>query len=145
MSSSGQVQALLDSGATGNLAGAGTPTGFSMPDGSGNTLFSMPNGQPGVGGATQMNPLSMGQGVMNGVTPVGGANMSSLGSLLGAAKGMSQQTGWQPQNGAHMPYHGGEAVNFMPPSAVTLPYSLASGGTSGLLQQILRGAQGNPI
>lgn len=146
MSSDGSGGIDLGSGATGNLGGGSTPSGFTMPDGSGNTLFSMPGGGAAVPGSVQPNPFSMGQGVMNSgnLSGIAGQNAQLQKLLSAAGKGTAPQQAGGMQSGMGGGHGSGGAVNFMPSSAITLPYSLSTGGTQSLLNQILQRANSNP-
>lgn len=139
----------LGSGATGNISDA-APSGFTMPDGSGNTLFSMSNGGAAMPGQVQSNPMSMGMGAMNG---------SNLSGAIGTAPDFkSALYAISKANGAANPdanlmqgvrmggggARGGSPSGFVPMSAITLPYTLATGGTQSLLQQILNQNKLNP-
>jgi hypothetical protein len=139
----------LGAGASGNIS-SGAPSGFSMPDGSGNTLFSMPNGGAAMPGQVQSNPMSMGMGAMNG---------SNLSGAIGTAPDWkSALYAISKANGSASPDDnlmqgvrmgggsrgGSSAGGFLPSSAVTLPYALSTGGAQSLLQQILNQNKLNP-
>jgi hypothetical protein len=145
--SSGDGGISLGAGAGGNIGGA-NPSGFTMPDGSGSTLFTLPNGNVALPGEVQNNPLSMGQGVMNSQM-MSGAGMGGLRApqslgMGGAGGGSGTQAPLMGMHSGGMGGGHGGAMSFMPSSAITLPYSLATGGTQSLLQQIMQRANSNP-
>jgi hypothetical protein len=145
----------LGSGSTGNLTDS-APSGFAMPDGSGNTLFSMPNGGAAIPGQVQSNPMSMGMGVMNGSSLSGlnsgfGPNASSaFQQFQQRQQGGAKQSGQGAQSGAQgfgVGMMGGRStgsINFLPSSAITIPYTLSSGPAQSLLQQIMNRNKLNP-
>lgn len=158
MSTSGSNGLSLGAGATGDL-GESTPTGFSMPDGSGSTLFSMPGGGAATPGQMQTNPMSMGQGFTNGPMLSGngtGFNSAQLLGMLGGAGGngvgKDAMTGGYKSQGTDMASgmhgvgaRGGGSVDYLPSSAITSPYTLSTGGAQSLLQQIMNQNKLNPL
>ncbi|GJH31448.1 hypothetical protein CBA19CS91_01845 [Paraburkholderia hospita] len=154
-----------DSGLTGTVSANGSGLGSAMGGDLGGALGDAPSGLfsgllPG-GGMTGTSSGALGGGLSGetaGLSGIGGASMGGYGGLLSNLLNQGQQqlqqqqntqqrqnTGWQPQNGARAPYRGGgQGVSFLPQSAITLPYTLSSGNTDSLLQQILRAAQTNP-
>lgn len=124
-----------------------TGNSFTMPDGS------MSNPMP-----VQMNPLSMGMGVLNpndfsgaGISDGVDANAQAM-KLAGVGQGLLSKfgagnSGAQPQNGASYRFGGGagmahalNSAGFMPASAITSPYG--TGAAASLLQQIMQQANG---
>lgn len=101
-------------------------------------------------GQVQSNPMSMGMGAMNG---------SNLSGAIGTAPDWkSALYAISKANGSASPDDnlmqgvrmgggsrgGSSAGSFLPSSAVTLPYTLSTGGAQSLLQQILNQNKLNP-
>jgi hypothetical protein len=107
----------------------------------------MPGGGAAVPGQVQSNPMSMGQGVMNSGNLSGMTQQNAILQKImqgAGGKGAAQQApgGMGGMGGMH---GGGNGMqSFMPSSAITLPYSLSTGGTQSLLNQILQRANSNP-
>lgn len=121
--------------------------------------FTMPDGSMGNPMPVQMNPMSMGMGLLNpndfsgnGASDGADPNAQAM-KLAGIGQGLlskfgSGNSGAQQQNGASAPYRFGggagmahavsNSAGFMPANAITSPYG--TGSAASLLQQIMQQA-----
>jgi len=157
-----------DSGLTGTVSANGSGLSGLMGGDLGGSLGSAPTGLfsgllPGGGmGGTASGALGGGlSGEAAGASGIGGASMGGYGGLLQNLLGKGQQFAQQQQQqqsqqrpmGMGGGYGGGgrfggaggaRSIDFLPKSAITLPYTLSSANTSSLLQQLANG-QTNPF
>jgi hypothetical protein len=154
--------AAAGSGGLGGLGGLGGTSFFgAAPElgdaGMGSGLFT--GGGAGLDGTYGSTLDGLGPtGISSGLPGAEGASLgtpdwlSYVRQANQIANDLPKQSGQQSQQRFSAPpqpgrntYHPGQGLSsFMPASDVTLPYSLSSGGTSSLLQQIMRTAQTDP-
>lgn len=122
--------------------------------------FTMPGGAQSSPMPVQMNPMSMGMGLLNpsdfsggGISDGSDSNAEAM-KLAGIGQGLLSKfgaggSGSQQQSGASAPYrfgggagmaHALSSAGFMPASAITSPYG--TGAAASLLQQIMQQANG---
>lgn len=95
-----------------------------------------------IGGAMTGDLSGMSLSPLNGmstsVTQPAASNPLQALNAMGTIQRLAGNSGWQPTNGASMPYRSGasSASSLLPTSAITMPYQLSQGGAQGLLQQI---------
>jgi hypothetical protein len=161
--------ALGDAGLTGGVSASGSGLGAATAGDLGGALGTAPTGLfsgllPGGGmSATSSGALGGGlSGAAAGGDAVGGASMggllnnplygklSSLAENQAISQGMKmatpqQDSGYHPTNFSHASYHAPNAAAYTPTSAITIPYTLGSGGgAASLLQQMMQQRQ-NPL
>jgi len=89
-------------------------------------------------------PLGSGMYGIGSAEPAQASQQPNLLGLLGAGKSMMDASQPKMQTPQMRPYQAGN-INFMPTSAITMPYTTGSQGVQSLLQQILQQSQTNPI
>jgi hypothetical protein len=165
----GGPAAFGDAGLTGGVSAGGSGLSGAMAGDLGGSLGAAPTGLfsgmlPG-GGMTGTASGALGGGLSGGVagtSSVGGAGMGGLlnnplysklsdfAQNQAISQGMKmatpqQDSGYHPTNFSHASYHAPNAAAYTPSSAITLPYTLGSGGgAASLLQQMMQQRQ-NPL
>lgn len=147
--------------ALGSLLGSGTTDpaiATTLRQGLTGNSFTMPDGSMSNPMPVQMNPMSMGMGLLNpadysggGISDGSDSNAQAM-KLAGLGQGLLSKfgagnSGAQQQNGVSAPNrfgggagmaHAMNSAGFMPTSAITSPYG--TGGAASLLQQIMQQA-----